>query len=75
MKSIVSSKGQVTIPRKVREELGLTEGAPVEFIPQREGVLLRKNTKGGHPVDQVFGTLHLSQPVNQLIREMREPSK
>lgn len=31
MKSIVSQKGQVTIPKKCRDKLGLREGTVLEF--------------------------------------------
>ncbi|MFP5387992.1 MAG: AbrB/MazE/SpoVT family DNA-binding domain-containing protein, partial [Thermoleophilia bacterium] len=31
--SKITSKGQVTIPKAIRDELGLLPGAEVEFIP------------------------------------------
>jgi len=39
MRSTVSSKGQVTVPTEVREQLGLAPGTPVEFELREEGVL------------------------------------
>lgn len=39
--SIVRSKGQITIPREVREAAHLEEGDPVEVEVVREGILLR----------------------------------
>lgn len=38
----IRRKGQVTIPRKVREAAQLEEGAEVEFVVLREGVLMRR---------------------------------
>lgn len=38
---IVRSKGQITIPREVREAARLEEGDPVEVELTREGILLR----------------------------------
>lgn len=38
----VTSKGQITIPKDVREALGLQAGAHIEFELQSGGVLLRK---------------------------------
>ena len=73
MKSIISSKGQITLPVKVREALGLVAGTPVQFQLTAGGVLLRKGGRGAHPVDQVFGRLTLSKPVDALIDEMRGP--
>lgn len=57
MRSIISSKGQVTVPAEVRERLGLVPGTPVEFELREEDVLLRKGVSGSHPVDQVWETL------------------
>jgi AbrB family looped-hinge helix DNA binding protein len=45
----VTSKGQITLPKKVRDALGLQPGSHVEFELQPGGVLLRK-----HIPDEVF---------------------
>ena len=39
--SIMSSRGQLTVPQPVRELCKIGEGTVVSFEPQREGVLLR----------------------------------
>jgi len=39
--STVTSKGQVTVPKRIRDELGLTPGAEVEFELRDGQVLLR----------------------------------
>lgn len=41
--SKVTSKGQVTIPKAIREELGLLPGAEVEFIPDEGEVRVRRS--------------------------------
>ena len=71
MNATVSSKGQITLPKGVRDELGLTAGTPVEFLPQAGGVLLRKRVKGDHPVDRIAGILRLTKTVDQTLKEMR----
>ena len=38
----ITSKGQVTIPQKVREEAGLMPGTEVEFAIEKGRVVLRK---------------------------------
>jgi len=73
MKSTISSKGQVTVPAKVREQLGLLPGTPVEFELREEGVFLRKGISGSHPVDRVWATLQPGRPVDDLLDEMRGP--
>ena len=39
----VTSKGQVTLPRRVRDALGLEPGAQVEFDIQPDGVRIRRS--------------------------------
>lgn len=38
----VTRKGQVTIPKKIREELGLDPGDEIEFEETDEGYVIRK---------------------------------
>lgn len=35
----VTSKGQVTIPKRIRDELGLSAGTEVEFVLEADGTL------------------------------------
>jgi antitoxin PrlF len=52
----VTSKGQITIPKPVRESLRLHAGDKLEFTVTDDGeVLLRPVTRR---VDDVFGRLH-----------------
>lgn len=71
MTSTISSKGQVTVPKDVRDRLGLRTGTVVEFEITGAGVLLRKGHKGIRPVDRVRGILTRSRSTNDLIDEMR----
>ena len=73
MKSTISSKGQVTVPAEVREKLGLATGTVVTFQILKDGALLKKGTRGTHPVDLAYGKLSLGRPVDELVDEMRGP--
>ena len=73
MRSTVSSKGQITIPADLREEMGLRAGTPVVFERRPEGALLRRGTQGVHPVDRAFGRLRLGVGVDALMEDMRGP--
>jgi antitoxin PrlF len=42
----ITSKGQVTIPKAIRDELGLSPGSEVEFIPAEGEVRVRKSSRG-----------------------------
>jgi len=67
MKSTISAKGQITVPVEIRDKLGLAPGTVVRFDLREGGVLLRKGGSGAHPVDQVFGRLRLTKPVDVLL--------
>lgn len=57
MKSVVSEKGQVTIPKAVRDRLGLKPGQILEF-EARGGLLVgRKRAGATRVVDRLFGIL------------------
>ena len=36
----VTTKGQVTIPKEIRDELGITAGSEVQFVRNNDGVRL-----------------------------------
>ena len=39
--TLVSSKGQVVIPKKMREKYGLKPGQRLRVVPHKEGILLK----------------------------------
>jgi antitoxin PrlF len=70
MKSVISEKGQVTIPKPLREKLGLRPGQVLTF-ETKNGVLLgRKALSDKNPVDAVRGVLG-RMDVNAEIDKMR----
>ena len=42
LKTRVSSKGQVTIPKPTREQLGISEGTELEVVVDQQTIQLRK---------------------------------
>ena len=73
MKSVISSKGQITVPVEIREKLGLLPGTEVTFEITNSGALIRKGRKGDHPVDRIAGILRSARSVDELMDEMRGP--
>lgn len=71
MNSSISSKGQITVPKPLRDRLGLKAGTTVEFELTDGGVLMRKGHKGQRPVDRVRGVLERRHPTDELIDQMR----
>ena len=56
--AVVTSKGQITIPKAVRDTLGLHTGDRVEFVVQGpQGAVMKPMTRS---VDEVFGMLRKS---------------
>jgi AbrB family looped-hinge helix DNA binding protein len=41
-RSKISSKGQVVVPKDIRDRLGLAEGSEVEFVEKSDGVTIRR---------------------------------
>ena len=50
----VTEKGQVTIPKAIRDRLGIKSGSEVEFIESRSGVRLERKLQDGKAVEQGF---------------------
>ena len=72
----VSERGQITIPKALRERFGLHHNVEVEFCPTDRGLLIRKKTSVEHPVDRVYGILGNSAlgkgvSVDEYIEEIR----
>jgi antitoxin PrlF len=59
MKSVVSEKGQVTVPKPLRERLGLRAGVVLDFSEQN-GRLVAVKSSPEDPVARVYGFLRLA---------------
>lgn len=69
----VTSKGQITIPKAVREALGLTAGSEVEFLIEPGRVVLRRRISE-EALDRWEGFLRgklLAASVDEMIDLMR----
>ena len=53
----ISERGQITIPKILRERFGLHHGAEVEISVTDQGLLIHKRAAALHPVDRVAGVL------------------
>lgn len=68
----VTSKGQVTIPKKVREKLGVHPGEDLGF-EEKNGLIYIQKTVKKSPFDKWVGRLtHLEgQQSDDLVKELR----
>jgi len=56
MKALVTSKGQVTIPKELRDRFGIEPGVHVDFAAAEDGIRLRKVVDRSKKL-KVFGCL------------------
>lgn len=53
----ISERGQITIPKRLRDQFGLDCDVEVEITAAEGGLLIRKRTGAEHPVDRIAGIL------------------
>jgi len=67
----ISERGQITIPKALRDQFGLRMDVEVELIPTKDGVLIQKRSRSKHPVGRVFGILNKPSDTDGYIEEVR----
>lgn len=67
----LTSKGQVTIPKNLREKYGLQEGSDVGFVEEKGALKLIKLTKKNTPFDKVYGILKMKRSTDDVMKELR----
>ena len=74
MKAVISEKGQVTIPKKLRDKLGLTAGTAIEFQDRKGTLIGKKIVSGDDPFVAVTGIVG---PVDadKYLEEVRGPAE
>jgi antitoxin PrlF len=73
MKATVGERGQVTIPKPVRDRLGLRPGEKVEVREDAGRVIIEK-VLDDDGILRVYGMLTLPKSVDEIIDEMRGPA-
>lgn len=70
-RSRVSEKGQVTIPKAIRERLGIRPGELLEFDEGADGRVVARKVATRDPVDEVYGILNAREGTDELIERLR----
>lgn len=72
MATLVTTKGQVTIPKKLRDRYGIRPGVLIDFVVDSEGIHLRKAAK--KEAGTVLGCLRhelAGRKVTDLLEDLR----
>ena len=70
MKAIVAERGQVTIPKDLRERLGISPKTVLDFR-EENGKLVAEKIAEHDPVAQVMGCLELERPTHKILADLR----
>jgi len=67
----VTERGQITIPKVLRDRFGLYRDVEVELVLTKDGILIQKGSRSKHPVDLVYGILNRPSDTDTYIEEIR----
>lgn len=74
--SVVTSKGQITVPQQIRERLGLKKGDRIEFVAEKNRTVVRRAKAADNPFKPFEGMLGGfpggKEEINAWIRSMRD---
>lgn len=67
----VSKRGQIMIPKKLRDRFGLHPSVEVEVVPTDGGLLVRRRSGALHPVDRAYGILGARPSTDEYLEQIR----
>ncbi|MBN1961835.1 MAG: AbrB/MazE/SpoVT family DNA-binding domain-containing protein [Deltaproteobacteria bacterium] len=70
MKTVVSEKGQVTIPKKLRMRLGIKAGQTLE-LSEKAGYIIVAKTNDADVLDRLYGILPNKMTTDSFINSIR----
>jgi AbrB family looped-hinge helix DNA binding protein len=70
MRTTVSEKGQITVPKRLRERLDIRAGDQLELTEESGRLVVRKAVPSD-PVASVYGILNMPESTDEAIRALR----
>jgi antitoxin PrlF len=70
MRTTVSERGQITVPKRLRERLGIRAGDQLELTEEGGHIVARK-ALASDPVAGVYGILNLGASTDEVIGVLR----
>ena len=67
----ISERGQITIPKRLRDRFGMHHDVEVEITPTEQGLLIQKRATAQHPVERIYGILDIGSDTDGYIEEIR----
>lgn len=67
----IGERGQVTIPKQLRDRYGLEPNIEVDIVAEESGIIIRKKREHSTPVQRVYGVLKKNSRTDDLISAMR----
>lgn len=67
----ISERGQITIPKTLRDRFGMNHNVEVEITPTEKGLLIHKRTAAQHPVERVYAVLAHGGNTDDYLEEIR----
>ncbi|AEH44601.1 transcriptional regulator, AbrB family [Thermodesulfatator indicus DSM 15286] len=71
MRVKVAERGQVTIPKVLRERLGIRPGTILEFR-EKNGYLIATKIEPLDPVDRAYGKFGRGRRTDEIMKQLRE---
>ncbi len=71
MKAKVAERGQVTIPKVLRERLGIRPGTVLDF-KEEQGKLVAVKAEAMDTIDQFYGKLGSGRRTDDVMQELRD---
>ena len=71
MKTIVSEKGQITIPKPLRTRLGIRKGQVLDVREERGKLVMCKESQPRDAVSELYGILKLGRSTDEIMDELR----
>ena len=70
MNAIVAERGQVTIPKPIREKMGIRPSCALSFSV-KDGMLIAVKAESTDPVSRLRGCLKTKRTTDEIIKELR----
>ena len=67
----IGERGQITIPKNIREKYGLMPFIEIELVPEEAGILIKKKNLHSSPVEKVYGILKKKGRTDSYIEAIR----